>query len=77
MKEQILAKIEKMYDEYMKHYSELQVNLEEHKVNIYSNSYDDLFYSYNGESISHILDVYDEKMDTLRTLKLFIEKIKE
>lgn len=77
MKEQILAKIEKMYDEYMRHYSELEINLEEGKENICPNSYDDLFYSYNGESISHMLDVYDEKMDTLRTLKLFIEKIEE
>ena len=77
MKEQILEKIEKLYDEYFKHYCELSTRLEENKDNIYAESYMDLFYNYNGESISHILDIYDEKMDTLRLLKNFIKKIEE
>ena len=77
MKEQILAKIEEMYDGYIKHYTELEAILEEDKENICPTSYDDLFYSYNGESISHILDVYDEKMDVLSNLKWFINKLEE
>ena len=77
MKEQILAKIEKMYDGYIKHYAELEAIMEEDKENVCPTSYDDLFYSYNGESISHILDVYDEKMDVLSNLKWFIGKLEE
>ena len=75
MKEQILEKIEKLYDEYSEHYAKLNNDLEEHKENVCIESYSDLFYTYNGESISHVLDIYDEKMDVLRTLKLFIEKL--
>ena len=77
MKEQILAKIEEMYDGYIKHYAELEAIMEEDKKNVCSTSYDDLFYSYNGESISHMLDVYDEKMDVLSNLKWFIGKLEE
>ena len=77
MKEQILAKIEEMYDGYIKHYTELEAIMEEDKKNVCPTSYDDLFYSYNGESISHILDVYDEKMDVLSNLKWFIGKLEE
>ena len=62
MKEQILEKIEELYNEYFKHYCELNTQLEENKDNIYTESYMDLFYDYNGESISHILDIYDEKI---------------
>lgn len=75
MKEQqILEKIEELYNEYFKHYCELNTQLEENKDNIYTESYMDLFYDYNGESISHILDIYDEKMEVLRLLKNFIKK---
>lgn len=74
MKEQILKKIEELYSEYFKHYCELNTQLEEHKDNIYTESYMDLFYDYKGESISHVLDIYDEKMEVLRLLESFIKK---
>ena len=77
MKEQILEKIEELYDEYFKHYCELNTKLEENKDNIYTESYMDLFYDYNGESISHVLDIYDEKMEVLRLLKNFIKKVEK
>lgn len=74
MKEQILGKIEELYSEYFKHYCELNTQLEENKENIYTESYMDLFYDYKGESISHVLDIYDEKMEVLRLLESFIKK---
>ena len=77
MKEQVLEKIEELYDKYFKHYCELNTQLEENINNIYTESYMDLFYDYSGESISHVLDIYDEKMEVLRLLKNFIEKIEK
>ena len=77
MKEQVLEKIEELYDKYFKHYCELNTKLEEKKENVYTESYMDLFYDYSGESISHVLDIYDEKMEVLRLLKGFIEKIEK
>ena len=74
MKEQILKKIEELHSEYFKHYCELNTQLEEHKDNICTESDMDLFYDYKGESISHVLDIYDEKMEVLRLLESFIKK---
>lgn len=75
MKEQILEKINELYSEYLEHYSKFNSDLEENKENIVAFDYGDLFYTYEGESISHILDIYDEKMDVLRKLENFIKKL--